>query len=144
MHYYFSRITDSYNFSIIFRKEYVTSKSTIASQKELLFEIKQIGKLHAVDINSGVEYPVIIDLANEIPEIIVASENGKYILFAYSDETATIYKLNYKQIGSSSIILGEFGENIKYKLPEFDQPSFYFIDKTLIFQKQAGRIVKFD
>lgn len=135
--------SDSPSFIILYRKEYYNSKLTFAIQKELLFGIKQIGNLSAIDVNKGDEFYVKIDMLPDIPEKIYISESGNYFLIAYPNEIALIYQFIYKQQGSNLFIEGEkIAPEIRFKLPEFDPPVFCFKGESLIYQNQAGEIVK--
>ena len=68
----FQKVSDYQSFRILYRKEYDTSKLTLATQKELLFGIKQIGNLIAIDVNKGDEFFVKIDLLPDIRKIFIS------------------------------------------------------------------------
>ena len=133
---------DSYTFHIKHKKKLASSQLCITKSKKLIFCIMRSGSITAVNPINGIEYPVLIKISKETPEKIHISESGDYIIFAYQNQIALIYKLIYKKLESGLLIIGDEVMQIEFLLPEFDPPIFRFFDTFLIYQKPSYELVK--
>ncbi|MCF7859122.1 MAG: DUF4062 domain-containing protein [Candidatus Cloacimonetes bacterium] len=136
---------DCYKYCAAYKKEMMFSEIAFSPERKLLFYIKKLGVLGVIETIKGIEYLINIDISTNIPEEMYVSNDGNFIIFAYSDKNAIIYKLEYLQTESSLMIKGiKLDIEIKYFIPEFDKPVFYINNSTLLYQNENGDFVQLE
>jgi len=109
-----------------------------AVKAQIAFHLIRLGEVGIIDIIKSCPFDQRISIRKLGTLALFSSEDGKYLIIAYENGEADIIELEWNCLG---LVKQYFKVTIKYKLPVFEDPFFYWDLYEIVYQDWNGAII---
>ena len=119
--------------------EFKSMSVGFASGPRVAFYLERLGRLRALDLETGVESPYTLEIRPDRPVLILPSPSGQHLCVAHDDGRAEVYCLSWSQEGIPTA--AHPTAQFDFLLPEQEAPAIAWHQDTIVFQSPVGHLV---